>query len=407
MIRFIFLLQLILIGTNVSAMSLYNKVLPTWQNTRLTSVLIDPNLGDKFKSLCLQGSAIPSHIDASIATMISNPVGKAIIANIVAALEPKKEYIEIIANIVQQMNTYIIATHYEDAIKLAMQLLDFVHTKTTATSTPFNPLNVTMAGIALGNMGATLLEGLKNYATPIVLPAYTALSVPTGLSENSEMLATTLRNQINDAIAILNDELNTLRFQFKDDDDYYNHETRTIAITDANVKASVISGPKLVTCATTVGYLTQYEDVLPDEKFCHEVLHYSHITLNKELLGDIKTIGTPFVAICHFDPSYTGVLGNIWSNHEELRTITGLFEVGGTLYFDPRNESSYLAAKGKKLRCSHVLNYCTKVPAYFYSYVSECLLNNTEKDAKAAIATNFKLFNDYTVSYIKQIDDLI
>jgi hypothetical protein len=67
---------------------------------------------------------------------------------------------------------------------------------------------------------------------------------------------------------------------------------------------------------------------LPDERFCHEVLHCSHITLNKKFLGDIKAVGMPFVTICHFDPSYTGVLSNIWSNHEELRTITGLFEVG-------------------------------------------------------------------------------
>jgi hypothetical protein len=395
-------------NTNIFAMSVYNRSLPSWQSTRLASIVADPALANKFKALRLHGTAIPGHIEANITTMISNPVGKIIIANIVAALEPKKEYIDAIKQIVQQMDNYIAATNHNEAIKLAMQLLSFVHSKTLATSiTVFDPLNATVADAALGNMGTTLLDGLKNYVAPIALPVYTASNIPIGSSGNPEILAKALRDQINIVIAILDDELNSLRFQFKDDGDYYNRETKTIAVTAANVKASVVSGPKLVTCATVVGYLTQYEDILPDERFCHEMLHYSHITLNKEFLGDIKTIGMPLVSNCHFDPSYTSVLSNIWSNHEELRTITGLFEISGTLYFDSRNESSYLAAKGKKLRCSHVLSYCTKVPAYFWLCIWDCLSNNTETEAKATITRSFKLFNDRDVPYVKQIDDMI
>ena len=176
------------------------------------------------------------------------------------------------------MNGHILAARHVDAINLAMPLLHFIHSKNPSTFfTIFNPADSGMAGTALGKLGDILLEGLKNYTGGIILPVTTAITSAT--YTDPAKLASGLHGQINGVIKILNDELNTLRFQFKDDADYYNSDTKTIAVTNSNIKASVISGPKLVTCATVVGILTQYEDILSDERLCHEILHYSHLTL--------------------------------------------------------------------------------------------------------------------------------
>lgn len=87
---------------------------------------------------------------------------------------------------------------------------------------------------------------------------------------------------------------------------------------------------------------------------------------------------------------------SLWTDTEELKTISGLTAVGRALYYCKHSESRYLADKHKRFRFSHSSNYCTKVPAYFME-----ALKNT------GLKVYYESGEDRDVNYLKQHDDLV
>lgn len=196
----------------------------------------------------------------------------------------------------------------------------------------------------------------------------------------------------------LKDEIDKYRFRFADNSDSYESKTRTIAVTQAVSRASVFSGPRLSTLGRVVGVVARDVEFEVDEKLYHEILHYTHITLRKEvMLDDFMFLGMALMKQ-GFEAPYTGVLRSLWTNQEEFRTITGIF-VGPSdkkLYYSKQSESRYLSEKEKSFRGSHSLDYCTKIPAYFVNML-----------VQTGIELHYLMGENREVNYTKQHDDLI
>lgn len=340
-----------------------------------------------FQDLRLPTTAVPAHVTTALGVIVTHATGKEVISDIVARLEPQIHYI----NSLQAIITHISANKDNlstapSAAKAFFGLLSFLD--------PNSINNKHSAELFVATVGNALLLRLENDPTPITPPDFPRNTYlddsPIDLSIEFANAAHTFLDGV---VKLVKDKLDGDRFQFGDTEDSYNPTNKTISVRNAVFKVSKVTGPKLFTYGTQVGFIAKDIDFLIDERLFHEILHYDHITLRKEIFTDISLLGKLLIGN-GFYPSYTGILQGLWTNSEEFRTITGLFERGGQLRYFRQSEYRYLADKGNFLRCGHSSSYCTKVPAYFIKLIND----------KTGVIINLQDTTDR--DYVKQYDEI-
>lgn len=370
-------------GVGAMLSEFVGKIAP-WEDDyrkKVVSAYSPEKLKNSLVSLKLVSSgSVPIHIDQALVEVISVPVGKSVVQSIVASLEPRVDFVNSVYAIIKNIKTI---SDGEIALRTVYALFRAI--EPTALNSMGDVKN------HIDNMLTVWQYALNDNPRKIVLTQYNGQL----WTSNPLLLSQRLIDKLDVVFSVISEDVRKYQFDFGIGKDCYSITDRVIYISDrAPPTASVITGPELVTYGVTVGYACQYENFEVDERLLHELLHYYHITLRKEPWGDFWSVGLALVQI-GFDPSYTGVLANLWTNPEELKTISGLTMVSEkVLGYCKESESRYLSEKGKCVRFSHSLAYCTKVPKYFFD-----LLKRT------GITPNLK--SSEKVDYVKQLDDLI
>jgi hypothetical protein len=312
-------LSVLLLCSLVSAMDPipYESPKKSWETNYRVNTVSSYGLNalvTSFENLRLSGTAVPPHIDTALGVIVTHTTGKDIISDIVSRLEPQILYVNSLLAIVNNIRTNKdnIASA-QNALRVCFGLMNSLDLNSVTTAATVN--------IFLPQIGNILLSKLENDPREIPINQYAGNVFATDYTG----AANSIYNHLKVAVDIVNNKLNEDRFEFGDADDSYNPMNRKISVRNAVFKVSKITGPNLFTCDTFVGIVAKDVDFLIDERLSHEILHYDHITLRKELFSDISLIGRLLIGN-GFYPSYTGVLQGLWTNSEEFRTITGLFE---------------------------------------------------------------------------------
>jgi hypothetical protein len=379
-------LSLLLVCSLVSAMDpiLYESPKKPWEANYKTAVVAGydaATLVTHFEDLRLS-AAMPAHIDGALRVIVTHATGKDIVSDIISRLEPQVQYVNSLLAIVGAIDANrgdpLTA---QNAVRACFGLMNSLD--------PNSVTSVVNVNTFLPQIGSALLLNLEN--TPAVIPvAYYAGNV---FATDYSGAANSIYPHLKAAVDIVNDRLKEDRFEFGDAEDSYNPINRRISVRNAVFKVSKITGPNLFTFGAFVGIAAEDLDFSIDERLSHEILHYDHITLRKESFSDILLIGRLLIGN-GFYPSYTGILQGLWTNSEEFRTMTGLFERGGRLLYFRLSEYRYLADKLGFLRCSHSASYCTKVAACFINLIRD----------KLRITVNLR--NNTDREYVKQYDEI-
>jgi hypothetical protein len=374
----------------------FSSTLSVWEinyKTNVVGYFSNAELRTHFEDLRVNTvAAVPAYIHDALDVIIGNPVGKSVISDIIASLEPRVLYMRSLRTIVSYIEARKDGTAATDALRVAFGVVN--------TLSPGGFANPAELGTKLKAVGVSMLSKLNASPEYIAQQSYTGdlFTLPANLITNAGIL----HAQLNTAVGLVEASVSKYLFQFADGDDEYSPTTRTISISStATPKSSVIVGPRLATYGTVVGVAAKQETFLVDERLIHEILHYYHVTLKEEYklkyFSNIELLSKAIIS-AGFYPSYTGVLLSLWTHPEELRTITGLLinETGGLCYSE-NSEYRYISNKHKYFRCSHSSNYCTKVPWYFMDVITN----------KTGIAACYVPGEDRVVDYKKQNDDLI
>lgn len=371
-----------------ASMMEFDSIRSTWEiqyKTNVVSMYSSDQLIDHFEKLRIPKTTVPIIIHDALKTIVSNDIGKSLIEDIVAALEPRVNYATSLRDIIDHIK-FLKIVNAENALRIVFGLVNSMNPDALKNSTDFNAYISTGLG--------TWLDVLNVDPKRITKNCYMGDLFTTDYLNGVNFLY----NQLNPIIKLIEDELDKYRFQFSTNIDGYNHISRTISIRNIPASCSVVSGPRLNTFGHIVGIIMKDREFLSDERLFHEILHYNHITLRREYCFDtFEYLGRSLIS--HgFHPYYTGILRSLWTNEEEFRTITGIFYHPDSkqLCFSKQSESRYLSCKRKSFRCSHSLSYCTKVPEYFIQII-------------CSTGINLYYFpgEDRDVSYIKQHDELI
>lgn len=370
-----------------SCMQMYESLKKGWESAYKTtevSKYSDEELVYHFQKLRISRTIpVPLHITEALTEIVKIPVGKDLISDIIARIEPQLIFVNSLETILEEIRTNKdnFFTN-QKAAKLCFGLIaslqpDSVNTQDTVVA-------------FLKDVGNIFIDKFENSPSVISRNEYMGNVFTVDYSK----LANTIYSQFKSAFDIIKKHLTDILFQFGDTIDGYSSATRTISVNNSVLKLSKVTGPKLCTSGIYVGAIASDRDVTIDERLFHEILHYDHITLRKEPIdGNIFSMSKPLIAD-GFNPSYTGILSSLWTNAEEFRTITGLFFRSGHILYAKQCEYRYQSEKNSGLRYGHSCCYCPKVPAYFLNLLNE----------KCGITVHLEDMRER--EYIKQHDDL-
>ena len=328
-----------------------------------------------------QNGPVPVHITLALREIVRIPVGKELVSDIIARIEPQLLFVNSLEAILDEIregkdNPLVC----EQVARLSFGLMDFLEPGSVGVKQ--NVINF------LQNLDRILTSRFEECPSRIDVRMYEGDL----FTEDFIRLVNGIYLQFEGAFRLIKDDLLGVCFRFGDRADSYDPVTRTISVEDCVVRLSKVTGPVLCTAGVPVGVIASDRDCLIDERLFHEILHYDHLTLRKEEFDDISLIGRLLI-VNGFNHAYVGVLSSLWTNAEEFRTITGLFSRDGNMRCFKQSEYRYLSEKGSGLRYGHSPCYCSKVPVYFLN-----LLRNYGIDVH--------LEDDRERDYIKQNDDV-
>lgn len=332
-----------------------------WENNYRENIVNKYNnneLKEHFLSLSLDATKVANEIDEAINEIIKYETGKSIIVDIVSALEPRVLYGESLRTIICNINNE--EKEYEK-VKIIFALIE--------NFSPNSILNTNEIHTYVANkMYNDLVGKIDSAPEEIIISDIDLDTFELYYKELDEDLKSTLyiKDILEKIIQEIETKINKYRFLLTiGEDNYYDAENKNIILSSKETELSVISGPILQTYGKTVDVVSQPFIFENDEKLLHEIIHYYNLTLRQDLTdNDFNSLNIQLIKN-GFSTDYTDLTLNIWSDTEELRTITGLIVINGKLMYSKQCEARYLKDKKKPFRFSHSSSYFTKCPWYF------------------------------------------